>query len=190
MARTLRLFAPPKRVIGPFFLVLFVVLIGLPLLLSTGWILAQYGIERTSGVEFCTSCHSMQPMAESYSMDVHGGRSVHGVQANCSDCHLPHDSPLNFMLAYWQRLIGDAWVELIHGSESIDWKMLRNARESYVFDSGCLTCHRNLLEAFPRNADAYAAHEPFFLDETPTKCVSCHSAVGHKNLGAFLRAAN
>jgi cytochrome c-type protein NapC len=181
MARTLRLFAPPKRVIAPLLVILVTVLIALPLLLSVGWVLAQYGIQNTSSVEFCTTCHSKDPASESYRSDVHGGRSVHGVQAGCSDCHLPHDSPLNFMLAYWRRLVGDTWVELIHGSESTDWKALRGDRESYVFDSGCLGCHRNLLNAFPRRTDAYAAHKPYFLEETQNKCVSCHTSVGHKN---------
>jgi cytochrome c-type protein NapC len=162
-------------------LILVSVLIALPLLLSTGWVLAQFGIERTTSVQFCTNCHSMEPMVESYRADVHGGRSIHGVQASCSDCHLPHDSPLSFMLAYWQRLVGDTWVELIHGSEGTDWKALRDDRESHVFDSGCLGCHRNLLKAFPRRSDAYAAHQPYFLGKNQDKCVSCHTSVGHKN---------
>ena len=189
MARTLRLFAPPKRVVGPLLLVLAVVLIALPLLLSAGWALAQYGIERTTGMEFCISCHSMKPMVESYELDVHAGRSVHGVRADCSDCHLPHDSPLDFMVAYWQRLIGDAWVELVHGPENTDWSSLRNDRESYVFDSGCISCHGNLRDASSRNAVARAAHEPYFMGESHETCVSCHTTVGHENLDTVLGAS-
>ncbi len=182
MARTLRLFAPPKRVMRPLLLILVTVLIVLPALLSAGWTLAQYAIERTSGVEFCTTCHSMAPMAESYRLDVHGGRSSHGVQASCSDCHLPRDNPPNFMWAYWRRLVGDAWVEFFHGSDLTDWEALRDDRESYVYDSGCLNCHANLGDSFPRNTDAFAAHKAYFLGEPETKCVSCHTSVGHKDL--------
>jgi cytochrome c-type protein NapC len=190
MARTLRLFAPPKRVIGPLLWIIVTLLVALPLLLSAGWVIAQYGIQETTEVEFCTSCHSMSPMGESYRMDVHGGRSVHGVQASCSDCHLPHDNPLTFVLAYWRRLLGDGWVELVHGTQATDWEALRDERESYVFDSGCLGCHRNLLNAFPRNTDGYAAHKTYFGGETHEKCVSCHMSVGHKNLGASLIGSN
>ena len=182
MARTLRLFAPPKRVVRPLLLILITVLVILPILLSTGWMLAQYAIERTSGVEFCTTCHSMDPMGESYRLDVHGGRSSHGVQASCSDCHLPRDNPLNFMWTYWRRLVGDAWVEFIHSPDVTDWEALRDDRESYVYDSGCLSCHANLLDAFPRETEAFVAHKPYFSGEIHKKCVSCHTSVGHKDL--------
>ncbi len=171
---------------GPLLVILVTVLIVLPLMLSIGWVLAQYAIERTSGVEFCTTCHSMGPMGESYRLDVHGGRSLHGIQASCSDCHLPHDSPLNFIGAYWMRLVGDTWVELLFGSDTTDWDSIRDNRESYVFDSGCLGCHAKLLDAFPRNTDAFAAHKAYFSENNQETCVSCHTSVGHKDLGAFL----
>ena len=175
---------------GPLLVILVTVLIVLPLMLSIGWVLAQYAIERTSGVEFCTTCHSMDPMGESYRLDVHGGRSLHGIQASCSDCHLPHDSPLNFIGAYWMRLVGDTWVELLVGSDTPDWDSIRDNRESYVFDSGCLGCHAKLLDAFPRNTDAFAAHKAYFSENNQETCVSCHTSVGHKDLGTFLTKNN
>lgn len=190
MPRTLRLFAPPKRVVGPLLVILVVILIVLPLLASVGWVFGQYVISRTTGVEFCTTCHSMEPMAESYGIDVHGGRSSHGARAACSDCHLPGDNSLNFMWTHWQRLVGDAWAELIHGPVTTDWEALRGERESYVYDSGCLGCHVNLLEVFPRNTDAFAAHTSYFQSSTPTKCVSCHTSAGHKDLSAYLPKRN
>ena len=186
MARTLRLFAPPKRVIAPVIVFFVVVVIVLPLLLSTAWVVAQYAIERTTGVEFCTTCHSMVPMGEAYRMDVHAGRSIHGVQASCSSCHLPDDNPANFAWVYWQRLVGDTWVEFIHGPEITDWRALRGERESYVYDSGCLGCHANLLDAFPRHTEAFAAHKPYFQGETQAKCVTCHTSVGHKDFENYL----
>jgi len=186
MPRTLRLFAPPKRVLGPL-LVIFVVLVVLvPLLSSLGWILGQSAFSRTTGIDFCITCHSMEPMAESYRNDVHGGRSRYGVRASCSDCHLPGDNSLDLIWSHWKRIIGDTWVELIHGSSAIDWEGLRGERESYVFDSGCLNCHSNLLQSFPRNSDAFAAHTDYFNADISSKCVTCHSSVGHKELGDYL----
>lgn len=190
MPRTLRLFAPPKRVIGPLLAVLLVLVLVLPLLTSLGWMLGEYVIARTTGVEFCASCHSMEPMAAAYRADVHGGHSVHGVRAACSDCHLPRDSSFAFVLAYWGRLIGDGWVELIHGSIATNWEGLRGQRASYVYDSGCLGCHANLLKAFPRNNEAFTAHESYFQSAHPVKCVTCHASAGHKDLGSYLSKAN
>jgi cytochrome c-type protein NapC len=186
MARTLRLFAPPKRVIAPLIIFLVVVVVVLPLLLSTGWVIAQYAIERTTRVEFCISCHSMAPMGEAYRMDVHAGRSTHGVRASCSSCHLPDDDPVRFAWVYWQRLVGDAWVEFVHAPEVTDWNALREKRESYVYDSGCLGCHANLLDTVPRHAEALVSHEQYFSGETQARCVTCHTAVGHKELGDYL----
>jgi cytochrome c-type protein NapC len=76
-------------------------------------------------------------------------------------------------------LLGDTWVEVVHGPEVTDWEGLAEDRESYVFDSGCLNCHANLLDAFPRNTEAFAAHKPYFLGQTRSKCVTCHTSVGH-----------
>ena len=84
------------------------------------------------------------------------------------------------------RLVGDTWVELLYDPDSTDWHAIRDNRESYVFDSGCLGCHANLLDAFPRSTDAFAAHKPYFSEESQKTCVSCHTSVGHKDLGAFL----
>jgi hypothetical protein len=90
------------------------------------------------------------------------------------------------MWAYWKRLVGDAWVELFHGPGATDWEGLRGERETYVYDSGCLGCHANLLGAFPRNADAFAAHTSYFRKESQNRCVTCHASVGHKDLSTQL----
>ena len=186
MPRTLRLFAPPKRVLGPLLVIFVALVVVVPLLSSMGWILGQSALSRTTGVGFCTTCHSMEPMAESYRSDVHGGRSRSGVRASCSDCHLPGDNSLHLLWSHWKRLAGDAWVELIHGPSATDWEGLRGERASYVFDSGCLSCHANLLQAFPRNSDAFAAHTAYFKGDSSSKCVTCHSSVGHRDLGDYL----
>lgn len=190
MPRTLRLFAPPKRIAGPLIFILLALVLIVPLLSSLGWVLGEYVIARTSDADFCISCHSMRPMADSYRLDVHGGHSVHGVRAVCSDCHLPQDSSFAFMFAYWRRLVGDGWVELIHGSTATNWEELRAERASYVYDSGCLSCHANLLDAFPRTGDAFTAHESYFQAGMSMKCVTCHVSVGHTNLGAYLSKEN
>lgn len=186
MARTLRLFAQRKRAIGPLLVFLVLVLIVLPLLVFTGWLAGEIAIEQTSGVEFCTTCHTMVPMAESYQQDVHGGRSRTGVQASCSGCHLPHDNPFIFLFGKARLGVRDVWAQLAYDLENIDWEAKRLERESFVYDSGCLHCHRNLQNAVSPSSAAADAHKSYFLGESDKQCVTCHESVGHKDLSAFL----
>ena len=65
---------------------------------------------------------------------------------------------------------------------------MRERREQYVFDSGCLHCHANLERGTMASNKAFVAHKPYFLGETSKKCVTCHQHVGHKDLGSHLGA--
>jgi cytochrome c-type protein NapC len=65
---------------------------------------------------------------------------------------------------------------------TLDWQELRDHREEYVYDSGCITCHRNLEAA---TADK-SFHDNYFNEVTDTQCVTCHETVGHSNLNKYL----
>ncbi|MCG6896214.1 MAG: NapC/NirT family cytochrome c [Thiocapsa sp.] len=80
--------------------------------MAGGWILTEGAIQSTSDREFCTTCHSMEPFAEAYDRDVHGGRNPGGVAAGCTDCHLPHESPARYLAAKVRTGIHDGWAEL------------------------------------------------------------------------------
>lgn len=156
---------------------------------SGAWAFTQSMIEATGGVEFCTGCHSMEPMGRAYLEDVHGGHSRSGVQAHCADCHLPHDSQLGYLIAKARTGIHDVWVEFLGDPQAIDWEAKREHRERYVYDSGCLHCHSRLQEAPVSDPKTVVAHRPYFQGTANRQCVSCHQHVGHKDLGLHLRAA-
>ena len=61
------------------------------------WIGTDYALHATSDQEFCGSCHSMKPVQASFLEDIHGGASTKGVQALCSDCHLPQDNYISYL---------------------------------------------------------------------------------------------
>ena len=66
---------------------------------------------QTSGVDFCATCHTMEPMVQAYLESKHGGNNRLGIRAKCADCHLPHDSLVNYFFAkvhagLWERLAG------------------------------------------------------------------------------------
>ncbi len=152
-----------------------------------GWGVVESVIQRTSGVEFCAGCHSMQPMAAAYQEDVHGGANPDGIRVPCADCHLPHESSFGYLVAKIQLGAHDLWVELTRDTDRIDWLAMRAHRERFVHDSGCLSCHSDLERATSANPRAFVAHKPYFLGQTEKLCVSCHQSVGHAELERHLK---
>jgi cytochrome c-type protein NapC len=150
------------------------------------WLVGQETFHATGDAEFCVSCHTMEPMEKAYIADVHGGNNDHGVQATCTQCHLPHDNSFNYFVAKAQTGLHDMYVEQFGDLENIDWQAKRAHREDYVYDSGCLTCHNNLQKATMASNDALIAHKAYFLGTTKEQCVSCHENVGHTNLSDYL----
>ncbi len=157
-----------------------------PVVVVVSWGATEMMIEETGGKEFCTVCHTMQPMGAAYEADIHGGANNSGVKAKCVDCHLPHDNP--FVYLYGKASIGfhDVWAQMTYDLDAIDWQAKREHREDFVYDSGCTHCHSNLEKATLADSKAFVAHKPYFLGKTEKSCVSCHTAVGHKNLSAHL----
>lgn len=153
---------------------------------GAGIIGAVVGVKLTSDAEFCGSCHSMEPMVKSWEQSIHGGKNRDGVVTDCVDCHLPHDNLVNYMFAKSVTGINDVCVETFGDVSKIDWKANRKTRSHYVYDSGCMKCHKNLEESSMPNPKAFIAHKAYFLDKEGKTCVDCHKHVGHKHLGLHL----
>ncbi|MCG8671942.1 MAG: NapC/NirT family cytochrome c [Pseudomonadales bacterium] len=149
------------------------------------WGVTEFGIKKTSDVEFCGGCHSMEPMASSYLQDVHGGNNAAGIRATCSDCHLPHTSSFAYLKQKSINGAWDVWVEYVVGAEDIDWHKKRERREEYTYQSGCLHCHEALEQATTTPA-TLVAHGPMLRGESDASCVSCHEHVGHYRLADAL----
>lgn len=154
------------------------------LLIVISWMVIETGIEVTSHADFCGTCHSMDPMVESYLASTHGGNNARGIMTSCTDCHVSHENVFAHFFGKARSGTHDAWVTLFTDEMSIDWQALRARREEYVYDSGCLTCHRNLEEA-TRDSET---HTRYFAEVTDTQCVTCHEEVGHSNLNSYLLA--
>ena len=152
-------------------------------------------VKETSGVNFCSSCHSMKPMAEAYRNSVHGGYGESGVVAKCADCHLPHTSTMGYMIQKARTGVWDVWVESTHDTAAIDWHEKREERRNWVYDTGCLHCHENLLRGTRPNKKAFTAHKAYFSKKLVVegeegkelaRCVDCHKHVGHYELEKHL----
>ena len=150
------------------------------------WAALDTAFHATGDYEFCTSCHAYEPIARAYREDTHGGNNPVGVRAACNDCHLPHDNALHYFWVKAKHGVVDPAMELIKEPHEIDWHAIRGRREEFVFDSGCLNCHKYLREATESNRMAFRAHRKYFSGETDRHCVSCHEHVGHNRLGYHL----
>lgn len=156
------------------------------ILMAGGWTLTEGAIQATSDRAFCTGCHSMEPFAEAYDRDVHGGRNPGGVAAACTDCHLPHESPAGYLAAKVRTGIRDGWAELKSVFKEPDWVAHLEHRAEFVYDSGCLQCHSRLADAPGATAAAAFGHRAYFQDDSELNCVTCHPHVGHQDLLASL----
>jgi cytochrome c-type protein NapC len=99
---------------------------------------------------------------------------------------LPHGNALGYLVAKGRTGLRDIWAELTRDPDTIDWAAMREERGRFVYDSGCLSCHRALAEATASDAAAFLAHRAYFRGATSRTCVSCHPAVGHHRLGEAL----
>lgn len=146
------------------------------------WAGTHSAIEATSDHEFCGSCHSMEPMVASFLQDTHGGRNPAGIQAVCTDCHLPHTGPFRYLIRKSINGAWDVWKEHVVGADDVDWQAKLAERERYTYVSGCKHCHNSLDTSAGGRHEVWRAHGPMLRGESDENCLSCHQHVGHKNL--------
>jgi cytochrome c-type protein NapC len=155
---------------------------GILLLTVVSWMAIETGIEISSHADFCGVCHAMEPMVDSYHDSIHGGNNPRGIMAACTDCHVSHENVFTHFAGKAQSGTHDAWVTLTRDESTLDWQAKRAEHNDYVYDSGCLTCHRNLEAA---TADK-SFHDNYFNGNLDAQCVDCHAEVGHDNLNKYL----
>ncbi len=157
------------------------VLIGLLLTIPVSYI-----VESTSDAKFCSTCHSMKPMTDSYYASKHGGNNKTGFRAKCTDCHLPQGNIVTHLYKKTTTSINDVAVELFTNVDDIDWEEKRANREKFTFDSGCLKCHQNFDIIHQADDHALKAHEYYEKNKDKHGCTLCHKSVGHQNLSEHL----
>lgn len=162
-------------------IILFVIVAGL---VGTGIsLVGAEVVNRTGNDEFCGSCHVMEPMVVTFRQDTHGGNNRYGFKAQCVDCHLPHSSTVGYLFEKGKLGAHDFIVNFATDTSKIDWIALRERREEFVYDSGCLSCHTQLLNRVsasnPKSLEMHQHYQQLQQTDQPIACVSCHVTVGH-----------
>ncbi|MFH1760201.1 MAG: NapC/NirT family cytochrome c [bacterium] len=149
-------------------------------------IVIAHGVVGTSEESYCGTCHTMAPMVAAYKDNSHGGNNPVGFRAKCADCHLPHDSMIKYLTAKALTGANDMFAEIFYDKTKIDWERKRFHREAYVYDSGCLKCHKDFEKVSMKNPKIFTAHRPYILGTVKDRCVTCHPYTGHSNLKEHL----
>lgn len=147
-------------------------------------------IHMTGDDKFCVSCHVMEPMRDAYLNDIHGGKNRVGVKADCVACHLPHNNVLNYVFRKAYNGATEAAAMVFSDPYKYDWETRRKNRKHFVYDSGCISCHKELKTATNSNLKSFLPHRDYFNGASKKTCAECHEHVGHKNLGLHLKKAN
>ena len=160
-------------------------------LLMTGGIAGAFFIlfliefdHATSGEEFCTSCHSMEIVADTYRQSSHYNPTS-GVRASCGDCHvsegvisatIDHVKGTKDLLA---QVFGPDYdnpiVNMVHLPDAAF-----KARE-WFRDNKSVTCQRcHVLDAIKGSrADTLAVHREQTADKS---CIDCHINIVHRKV--------
>ena len=138
----------------------------------------------TSTEVFCTSCHSMELVAEPYRNSVHY-KPASGVRASCGDCHVSE----GVLAATWDHFVGandlrkqlfgvdydDPVINALHLPEAAfaarDWFRKRDS-------ATCKRCH--VKEAiYGDRPDTLQIHLEDAKDKT---CIECHYNLVHRKV--------
>ncbi|QCT94371.1 cytochrome C [Caminibacter mediatlanticus TB-2] len=144
-------------------------------------------VDKTSTPEFCASCHTMKPMVDSFKFSVHGGNNPQGFAAtHCTDCHLPHNSLIGYLIAKGISGTRDALAEF-GIIKKVDFKDNFWEMDKYVYDSGCLKCHKGIEKLKDKNVgevigltlNSQKVHKEFYWNKKErgekVSCVACHN---------------
>ena len=143
---------------------------------------AAIAVNETGKPEFCASCHEMKPMVETFKFSVHGGNNPQGFAAHhCTDCHLPHNSLMGYLVAKGISGTRDflAHVGLM---KMVNFKENFNEMQNYVYDSACLKCHEGIKDpehAIGLSENVKKIHEEYYWkpknEGKNVSCVKCHN---------------
>ncbi len=151
---------------------------------------------KMSDAEFCGNCHVMEPMVETWKQSAHGGNNVKGIIAKCGTCHTPQSS----MMAYTKVKVFSGLHDVFSYYfdppdaefylEKLEKDRVERAKK-YVFESGCLSCHKAITESPKMPEVTKRIHLSYFENKQENDnyhCVSCHQGIAHPGLEQKLRS--
>ena len=147
------------------------------------WGAFHTAMKATDSIEFCVSCHSMEPVYEEYKKTVHYQNNS-GVRAICTDCHVPKEwGPYVFAKIEATRDVYGEIMGFIDTPDKFEEKRLILAKRVWermeATDSReCRNCHAfNVMTIDGQKENAKAQHPKAIKDKET--CISCHKGIAH-----------
>lgn len=174
--------AEQKRVTGRKLTLIVVLLVFLAGIVFAG--LFNVGLAKTNEMEFCTSCHTMQVNLEEFKQTTHY-KNRSGVQATCSDCHVPKEFLPKMMAKImaakdvYHEILGT--IDTPEKYEAQRWDMATRvwAKMKSSNSRECKSCH-NFATMDLSLQDRTAARRHAKAVDTGEDCIDCHKGVAHK----------
>jgi cytochrome c nitrite reductase small subunit len=114
----------------------------------------------SSDPKMCLNCHVMREPYDNWE------KAAHHAEANCNDCHTPHD----FLGKWFVKSENGLWHSYGFTFQNFHEPIMIRPRNSRVLENNCIECHKEMI-------DAITAARP----DPPGgwNCIHCHSDVGH-----------
>ncbi len=143
------------------------------------------GLEMTSTLEFCTTCHEMRDnVYQEYKQTIHySNRS--GVRAICSDCHVPREwgpkmiRKARASLEVWGKLMGDIDTKEKFEAKRMELAGHEWARMKASNSQECRNCHNwDAMSSELQKQTPYKKHMK--AKEEGKTCIDCHKGIAHQ----------
>lgn len=115
----------------------------------------------TGSPEFCGTCHSMKQETWSFAESSHS-------RLECTDCHLPHDNAVIYMVEKGRTGMVDMYHEVMRDYPA-HISLSEDARATV--NGNCLRCHEGVMDNVH-----IAVGERY---DTGADCLKCHSRIAH-----------
>jgi len=151
-------------------------------------------MEATNTMSFCTSCHEMRDnVYKEYDKTIHHSNRT-GVQAVCSDCHVPKEWTHKMVRKIQASNEVFHWLMgSVNTPEKFDAKRLVLAKNVWnsmknTDSRECRNCH-TLESMNPEFQRPRARQQHLSAMEQGNTCIDCHKGIAHKNVRSQLTDA-
>jgi cytochrome c-type protein NapC len=155
------------------------------------FVVFHFGMNASSSMDLCISCHEMDGVYEEYKKTTHYN-SASGVRATCADCHIPHGKTpgdwIDKILA--KVLVGGK--DLYHHTvgtydtkekfQAARYELAQNViKNMRARDSKeCRYCHSLEAMNLAEQGKSAARKHKRVLEQGDKTCIDCHTGIAHE----------
>ncbi len=125
----------------------------------------------------CVNCHAMNTHYATWQ------HSSHREQASCVDCHLPHDSIVNLLIAKTKDGYNHSLAYTLGGYGN-NLRVSTDAAQR--IQANCIACHETIVSQMLENSARYQKFDSQV--QMGRKCWDCHRQVPHGTTRALTTA--